>query len=126
VSRSPSEREEAPEESSALFVPEPRSVRSIRALVLMLALGLAAWPTSAAACAACFGRADGPMAQGLNMGILSLLLVVLSVLLGIAAFFVFLMVRSARASAPTATAQPAAPAASTANETQKLSPSTQS
>ena len=36
------------------------------------------------------------MAQGMNMGILSLLLVVMAVLAGIASFFIYLMVRAAR------------------------------
>lgn len=60
------------------------------------ALGLAAVPRSAEACAACFGRSDSPMAQGMNMGIFSLLLIIVSVLLSIAAFFVYILRRAAR------------------------------
>ena len=36
------------------------------------------------------------MAEGMNMGILSLLIIVMAVLAGIASFFIYLMVRSAR------------------------------
>jgi len=51
-------------------------------------------PESLQACATCFGASDAPMAQGMNMGILSLLIVIVSVLCGIAAFFIFLARRS--------------------------------
>ena len=43
------------------------------------------------ACATCFGAPDAPMTQGLNMGIFSLLLVVLFVLGCAATFGIFLM-----------------------------------
>ena len=46
-------------------------------------------PSSALACAACFGQDSGPMAQGMNWGILSLLGVIVSVLITVAAFFVW-------------------------------------
>jgi len=42
------------------------------------------------ACAACFGQSDSRMAQGMNMGIFALLLVITCVLGGVAGFFVFL------------------------------------
>ena len=63
--------------------------------VLFFSLGLA--PSSALACAACFGRSDSKMAEGMNMGILSLLVVITSVLFGMACFFIFL---AKRANAP--------------------------
>jgi hypothetical protein len=47
------------------------------------------------ACAACFGKSDSNMAQGMNMGIFALLLVITSVLCGIAGFFVYVARRSA-------------------------------
>jgi hypothetical protein len=53
-------------------------------------------PTSAWACSACFGKSDAPMAQGMNMGIFTLLLVITSVLLGIATFFAYIIRRAAR------------------------------
>jgi len=60
--------------------------------VLMVAACLA--PRSAQACAACFGQDSGPLAQGMNWGILSLLGIIVSVLAGVAGFFVFLARRS--------------------------------
>ena len=49
------------------------------------------------ACAACAGgKSSDAMAQGMNMGILALLVVVGSVLTGFAAFGVFLARRAAR------------------------------
>ena len=55
-------------------------------------------PDSARACAACFGKSDSAMAQGMNAGILALLGVIGLVLVGAASFFVFLA-RQAAASA---------------------------
>jgi hypothetical protein len=42
------------------------------------------------ACAACYGQSDSPMANGMNWGIFSLLVVVVGVLASIAAFFIYL------------------------------------
>jgi hypothetical protein len=42
------------------------------------------------ACAACYGQSDSPMAEGMNWGILALLVVVGTVLSGITGFFVFI------------------------------------
>lgn len=52
-------------------------------------------PRSAWACAACFGQDSGPMAQGMNWGIFSLLGIIVSVLVSVAGFFVYLARRSA-------------------------------
>ena len=52
------------------------------------------------ACAACFGKSDSKMAEGMNMGILSLLVVITTVLFGMACFFVFLAKRATAASVP--------------------------
>jgi hypothetical protein len=60
------------------------------------ALGLLALPQAAHACAACFGKSNDAMAQGMNVGIFALLFVIVSVLLGIASFAIFLVRRSAR------------------------------
>ena len=65
----------------------------------MVATICAACPPSALACAACFGKSDDALAQGMNAGILSLLAIVVVVLGGIAAFFVYLAKRAAAASA---------------------------
>jgi len=67
-----------------------------RWLFVLPGAALLAAPRAAEACAACFGRSDSPMAQGINMGILSLLAVIVSVLLGIAAFFGYILRRAAR------------------------------
>ena len=50
------------------------------------------------ACAACYGQSDSPLAAGMNWGILSLLVVIVGVLGGVAAFFVVLARRAARVS----------------------------
>lgn len=65
-------------------------------MVGALALAMALLPRSAAACAACFGRSDSTMAQGMNMGIITLLIVIVSVLLSIALFFVYILRRGSR------------------------------
>ena len=54
-------------------------------------------PSSALACAACFAKSDSALARGMNMGIFSLLGVIVTVLLGVAGFFIYLARRSAKA-----------------------------
>jgi heme/copper-type cytochrome/quinol oxidase subunit 2 len=49
---------------------------------------------SAAACAACFGQSDSPLASGMNWGIFSLLGVIVPVLGGVAGFFIYLARKS--------------------------------
>jgi hypothetical protein len=49
-----------------------------------------AQPASVSACATCFGASDSPLAQGMNWGILTLLLIIFCVLTGIVGFFVHL------------------------------------
>ena len=63
-----------------------------RVAAALMALVLA---PSGRACATCFGQSDSPLAEGMNMGILVLLGVILSVLLGVASFFVFVSRRAA-------------------------------
>ena len=48
------------------------------------------------ACATCFGESEGAMAEGMNAGVLVLLVVVGSMLTGIGGFFIFLVRRGAR------------------------------
>jgi uncharacterized membrane protein YidH (DUF202 family) len=67
----------------------------LRTALTILLLGLVAQPLPLRACTACFGQSDSPMAEGMNWGILSLLVVVVGVLTGIASFFVFIAKRSA-------------------------------
>ena len=65
-----------------------------------LLAGALAWclarPEVALGCAACFGRSDSALAQGMNWGILSLLAVIVTVLGALVGFFVFLARRAAR------------------------------
>lgn len=79
-------------------------LRRLTASVVLLPLLL---PAAASACAACFGRSDSPMARGMNMGIFTLLLVIMSVLLGIAVFFFYILRRAAKMAASQATEQTA-------------------
>ena len=51
-------------------------------------------PRSVRACAACFGQSNDQMAVGMNWGIASLLVVIVSVLGGIASFFVYIARKS--------------------------------
>ena len=55
-----------------------------------LALAVCA-PSPLFACATCFGQSDDPIAQGMNWGILTLLVVIVTVLATIASFFVYLI-----------------------------------
>ena len=70
--------------------------RQCTASVALLPLLL---PSAASACAACFGRSDSPMAKGMNMGIFTLLLVIMSVLLAISVFFFYILRRAAKMAA---------------------------
>jgi hypothetical protein len=58
-------------------------------------LAFIAMPASARACAACYGRSDSPLAEGVNWGILTLLVVVTAVLGGFVAMFVYFARRAA-------------------------------
>jgi hypothetical protein len=64
---------------------------------------------AALACAACFGKSDSPLAQGMNWGIFALLGCISMVLSGFAGFGIYLARRSAAAAAAATT--PPAPAA---------------
>lgn len=74
----------------------------LRWIFLQALLGAALLSGPARACATCFGRSDSALAQGMNMGILFLLGVVLSVLAALTVFFIHLGRRSARLSEPDA------------------------
>jgi hypothetical protein len=72
----------------------------MRLLVAGLGSGAAALPQTASACAACFGKSDSKMAQGMNMGIFSLLIVVVLMQVAVGSFFfVFLKKRAAKIAA---------------------------
>jgi hypothetical protein len=66
----------------------------------ILAAALAAFsPSAAFACAACYGKSNDPLAQGMNWGIFTLLGIVVLMLSSIATFFVVLIRREAAAQA---------------------------
>ena len=48
------------------------------------------------ACATCYGKSDSKLAEGMNWGILILMIVVYGVLMGIAGFFGYIIYRSKR------------------------------
>jgi hypothetical protein len=73
----------------------------LKLLIAILALGL---PAKSLACAACYGQANGPMADGMTWGIFTLLGVVVPVLGGFLAFFIYL-IRKSEAMANTAVPQ---------------------
>ena len=73
-------------------------------------LGLLLRADTGLACAACYGKSDSSLAQGMNWGIFALLAVVLTVLSGIVAFFVHVAKRTASVGAQPETPQPAEPA----------------
>jgi hypothetical protein len=56
---------------------------------------LLAFPKTASACSVCFGKTDSKLAEGMNWGIMTLLVVVFFVLAGITSFFIFIAKRSA-------------------------------
>jgi len=70
---------------------------ALRNILLCISLWGAFVPHSLLACAACFGQSDSALAKGMNMGIFSLLAVVVVVLGGIASFFIYLARKSSAA-----------------------------
>ena len=66
---------------------------------LFTLIALAA-PRAALACPVCFGQNDSPMAVATNMGILTLLIVVVGVLACFASFFIYLIRRARLAEMP--------------------------
>lgn len=81
---------------------------------LFTALILAA-PRLALACPVCFGQNDSPMAQGVNMGILAMLVVIGGVLAGFATFMIHLVRRAQLVDRETAQAQTRNPQEGTAS-----------
>lgn len=67
--------------------------RSVRTLLLVLA-AVTLLPGAAWACPVCFGAAEGPMIDGMNLAILALLGVTGAVLGSFIAFFVYLARRA--------------------------------
>ena len=71
--------------------------RLIKNKILWIAIsGVLAVPQSAWGCAACAGRSDDVMAQGLNAAVLTMMLVLLSVLGSLLGFMAYLIRRAAK------------------------------
>ncbi|MBA4150186.1 MAG: hypothetical protein H0X66_18920 [Verrucomicrobia bacterium] len=70
-------------------------LKFIPAFLLLAFLSL---PQSVQACATCFGKSDSKLAEGMNWGIMVLLLVVGFVLTIISAFFVYIAKRASTSS----------------------------
>jgi hypothetical protein len=64
--------------------------------VTSLLVALLAVVPQAAACSACFGKSDAPLARGMNAGIFAMLVVVVGAWLSFGSFFVFIARRSRR------------------------------
>jgi hypothetical protein len=71
-------------------------MKSLFIRALALAAMLLCRPETVQACATCFGRSDSRMAEGMNMGIFTLLGFIACTLAGLSCFFVFLAVRASR------------------------------
>ena len=74
---------------------------------LAAALALALHTDAALACAACYGKSDSPLADGMNWGIFSLMGVVVCVLGSIAGCFIFIARRAAARNAAATAPAPA-------------------
>jgi heme/copper-type cytochrome/quinol oxidase subunit 2 len=83
-------------------------MRSFRTLckTMLVAGAVALAPSSLLACAACYGRSDSALAEGLNWGIFTLLGVVLTVLTCILVFFVHIVRQEEKASSNPAPVNP--------------------
>jgi heme/copper-type cytochrome/quinol oxidase subunit 2 len=83
-------------------------MRSFRTLckTLLVAGTVALAPSSLLACAACYGRSDSALAEGMNWGIFTLLGVVLTVLTCILVFFVHIVRKEEKASSNPAPVNP--------------------
>ncbi len=65
-----------------------------RLFIGVCSAGILLSPDSVMACAVCGGAPEAPMSQGMNMGILVLLVIIGSVLVGLSTFFLFLRHRA--------------------------------
>jgi threonine/homoserine/homoserine lactone efflux protein len=73
-------------------------MRRARFILALLAAFLLR-PQAALGCASCFGQSDSPLAQGMNWGILAMLVVVVGMWVAFGSFFVYLARRAAKAPA---------------------------
>jgi heme/copper-type cytochrome/quinol oxidase subunit 2 len=75
-------------------------------LLTVLACAAAFAPSTLLACAACYGRSDSALAEGMNWGIFTLLGVVLTVLTCILVFFVHIVRKEEKANSNPAPIDP--------------------
>jgi hypothetical protein len=95
--------------------------RLLRLALAGLCSGWLLLPPTASACAACFGKSDSKMAQGMNMGIMSLLAVVVLMQAAVGGFFfVFLKKRAAKIAEGQAAAEAGADSRENSSSTQQL------
>ncbi|HKW29691.1 MAG TPA: hypothetical protein VJT54_10170 [Verrucomicrobiae bacterium] len=75
-----------------------KSSRKFWRTLLIAAMGAAALaPSPLLACAACYGRSDSALAEGMNWGIFTLMGVILTVLTCILVFFVHIVRKEEKA-----------------------------
>jgi hypothetical protein len=79
-----------------LFFYGRRMLKKTKDIGYLALAGMFFLEQNANACATCFGESDAPMADGMNAGIFTLLIVVGGTLTGIAGFFIFIIRRSMR------------------------------
>jgi len=80
-------------------------MKTLRKFMIAAAL-MCLMPSPLFACAACYGKSDSALAQGMNWGIFTLMGFIVTVLTGIALFFVHI-VRKEEAANPPPPDQPA-------------------
>lgn len=84
-----------------------RPFRAFSKTLLVAGAGIVALaPSSLLACAACYGRSDSALAEGMNWGIFTLLGVVLTVLTCILVFFVHIVRKEEKANSNAAPVNP--------------------
>lgn len=71
-----------------------RRRKLLRAVSLLPAVLVAAWPRAAQACTVCYGEAEGPMLDGARYGVYFLLAVLVAVQISLGLFFLYLRRRS--------------------------------
>jgi hypothetical protein len=69
-------------------------IKVLRMRAALLTLLMFGAPRAALACPVCFGQSDSPLAVAMNLGVMSLLVVVVGVLGSFGAFFVYLSRRA--------------------------------
>ena len=79
-----------------LFVYGRRMLKKTKNISYLCLAGILMLHQDAFACASCFGESDSSMAEGMNAGVLTLLIIVGGTLASIAAFFIYLICRGSR------------------------------